>query len=104
MYFGLVFLCDVFFKISLLQFVLDRWWSHVVAMSRVLQLTVISGADGTFQRSRALWSTRKETLGSRPGFLSISDVFRDYILRVFGKLWNNVCIFCYACSQVSNVF
>ena len=25
---------------------LDRWWPHVVAMSRVLRLTVISGADG----------------------------------------------------------
>ena len=25
---------------------LDRWWPHVVTMSRVLQLTVIAGADG----------------------------------------------------------
>ena len=31
---------------SMLQFVLDRWWPHVVGMSRVLHLTVIWGADG----------------------------------------------------------
>ena len=30
-------------QISLLQLVLDRWWPHVVAMSRV---PGISGADG----------------------------------------------------------
>ena len=35
-----------FFENSLLQFVLDRWWPHVVAMPCVLQLMVISGADG----------------------------------------------------------
>ena len=33
-------------QISLLQFVLDRWWPHVGAMPHVLELTVIWGADG----------------------------------------------------------
>ena len=31
---------------SLLQFVLDRWWPHVVAISCVVQLKVISGVGG----------------------------------------------------------
>ena len=34
------------FTAPLLQFVLDRWRPHAVAMSRTLQLTVISAADG----------------------------------------------------------
>ena len=75
----------MFFPISLLQFVLDRWWLHVVATSRVLQLTVISGADGvsfgtqnvlfgmffapalafwgTIERSRGTWEHKKGYFG-----------------------------------------
>ena len=36
---------DVGFQISLPKLELDRWWTNAVSMSRVLQLTVISGAD-----------------------------------------------------------
>ena len=42
----LVVFCMLFVQMSLLQFVLDRWWPHEVAMSRVFELTVISGEDG----------------------------------------------------------
>ena len=46
LYFGLLFCGCVFKNMPLLQFVLDRWLPHVGALSRVLQLTVISGTDG----------------------------------------------------------
>ena len=42
-----------------------------------------------------------ETLGSRLGFLSISDGFPDNMLSVFDELWNSICVFCQACSQVT---
>ena len=35
---------------------LDHWWPHVVAMSRVSQITVISGVDGQFRcHKRVIW-------------------------------------------------
>ena len=43
--FGLLLFDCLFLPKSMLQFVLDPWWPHVVAMTCVLQLTVISGAD-----------------------------------------------------------
>ena len=46
-------------------------------------------------------STRKETLGSRLGFLSILEGFRGRLLEVFGQLWNNNCVFWHACLQVT---
>ena len=50
-------------------------------------------------RSRAT-SAQQKTLGSRLGLLLISVRFRHRILKVFGNLWNNKCVFCYACLHV----
>ena len=104
-----------FFRSFLLTVVLVRWCPDVVALSHVLQSTVIFGADvvsfqgqnmslgmlvasnlapwGTIERFRGLGNTRRETLGSRFGFLSILHGFRDRYSRVFGELWNNKCVF-----------
>ena len=47
-----------------------------------------------------LRSTRRETLGSRRGFLSIWGEFRERIFKAVGNFWNRKCVFCYACLQV----
>ena len=48
--------------------------------------------EGPSGDSGALWSTRRETLGSRLGFLLVADRFRDRTLRVFCKFWSKICV------------
>ena len=86
------------------------------SMSRVSQFTMLLGADvissggqnvscgmlvasvwhlgGPSTDPVGLRSTRRETLGSRLGFLSILGGSKDRILRVFSHLWNNKCVSC----------
>ena len=45
-YFGLLFFGCFFVVMSVLHFVLDRWWPHIVVVSLVLEVTVISEQDG----------------------------------------------------------
>ena len=58
---------------------------------------------GTSSDAGGLGSTRKETLGSRLGFLSILEGFRGRHLDVFGQLWHNNSVFL-ACVFVSHIF
>ena len=89
------------FSVNLLKFVLVFGWPDVVSTSCVWQLTMVlvayvtsvgaqNGSFGmpvasTFARwgpssdPAALGSKRKETLGSRLGFLLIMDGFRDRV-------------------------
>ena len=50
------------------------------------------------------FGAQEETLGSRLGFLSISDGFRDHILRMFGELCSKPCVFRHACLQAMFLF
>ena len=95
---------------SLLQFGLDRWWPHVVAMSLVIQLTVISGAGGgsfnsqiaSFVPLRPVWHPGGPS-GDSGALLSISDEFQDHISIVFSKLSSNMCVFL-SCVFTGRVF
>ena len=108
---------------SLLQFVLLRWCPDVVAMSRILQVTVISGASGvrfgaqnvvfgmlgsttlapwgTIERSRGTEEHKKGDVGIQAwisiefGWISGPHVESRW------PLFNKMCIFCHACLQVT---
>ena len=114
------FLWLVVFWISfsnfLLKFVLVRWCLDVDSMSRVLQFTVIWGADDVSLVPktcclacllRPLWhlggpSSDPGGLRStrRLGFLLFLAGFQDHILRFVGYIWNKTCVF-FACLQVT---
>ena len=51
---------------------------------------------GPWDDPGAPWSTRKETEGSRLGFLLISVRFRDLVLKAFWVLWTKIAVF-YSC-------
>ena len=103
----------MFSQFSLLKFVLARWCLDVASMSRVSQFTVIWGADvvsfGAHDVSfgkpfaSTLWDHRaiQGHLGAQRGDLGVQGwiscdfvSFRDYILKVFGQFWSNICVFC----------
>ena len=48
-----------------------------------------------------LRNTRRDTLGSRPGFLLILGGFPDRMVRVVLPPLSRQIVFCYACSQVT---
>ena len=100
------FFCSLLFVFHpLLKFVLALWCLDVVSMSRSSQLSLLVGAvvvisepkpchsacllflfsypRGPSGDPRPLESTRKETLGTRLGFLSILDGFWDCVSRAF---------------------
>ena len=90
---------------SLLQFVLDRWWPHVVAMLRFYN-SLARPLRPLWHRGgpSGLWGTLEHKNGDVGGlaWISVASGFiRDHISRFVGRIWDNIFVICSVCLQTA---
>ena len=90
--------CHVFYNCS--DFV-SGWCQFGYPCHLACLLRPLWHPGGPLSDPGELGTTRGEMLGSTLGLLSISDGFRDQILKVLCLFWNRICVFCHACLQVT---